>query len=129
MKKILFALMFLCAVMAKAQDWTAWKSSPCYKNIYYRYQHIKQQGDRHVWNIQFKNTYKKQVYFNYALAGELEDDNLKLPRRTFLPSNKEGMKLEFYTNSTNFNIEIGNLSFDRSMSKIKPCDQEKTSNK
>ena len=129
MKKILWILLIFGFQFANAQvgSWTVWKQSPCYLKIEYRYRYVKQQGDRHVWLLQFKNNYNKSVYFNYSLAGEQEEEQLYLARRKSITPNRNSDEMEFFTNSESFEIQVSNLSFRQGVTEYEPCDQNKRS--
>jgi hypothetical protein len=52
----------------KAGVWTDWQSCSCYHKLQYRARYQKPSfGDRHIWDIQFRNQYEKQANFSWEL--------------------------------------------------------------
>lgn len=119
---LVILISFFQCLMGQRQEWTDWKSSPCYTKIEYRYKYVKQQGERHMWLLQFRNNYTQQVYFNYAIAGDGEEEHMLNAKRKQILPKKESGEIELYTNSRNFNIEVGKLAFHPSSTDYERCD-------
>ena len=123
MKTLLFLYAMICSFSnSSISEWTAWKKSPCYQQIEYRYRHVRTQGDREAFEIQFKNGYEQTAYFDYALASTEQEEDIHHPRRTSIAAHRESKPTELFSNSTEFTIEVGRLSFSPYSTDYEACD-------
>ncbi|MBD1433897.1 hypothetical protein H8B06_13750 [Sphingobacterium sp. DN00404] len=125
MKTLLTLYMIICSLSSTVQaEWSNWKKSPCYDKVEYRYRHVRAHGTRQIFEIQFKNRYGRTIYFDYALAGSKQNEDIHHARRTSLPANRESKPIPLFTNSEEFLIEIGQLNFSPYDTEYEECDQE-----
>lgn len=126
MKALITLYFILCSFAGIAQqEWTAWKKTPCYNKIEYRYRHLRTHGARHVFEIQFKNRYDSAIFFDYALAGAKQDEDMHHARRASLPVNQISKSVSLFSNSEEFMIEVGRLAFSPYDTDYEECDDVK----
>ena len=103
-------------------EWTQWQQYYCYTGLFYRLRHkieINPLSQKYSWVIQFKSTYSKTVYFEYAYAsstdGELYKHGIKdviIFGRTNVEANDKSYPVSkgLLTNS-NVQVIIKNINF------------------
>lgn len=127
--KLLLTLYLVVASLGsnlQQSEWTVWKKTPCYNKIDYRYRHLRTHGARHVFEIQFKNQYKRTIFFDYALASSQQDDDMHHARRATLPAGQESKSISLFSNSEEFLIEVGRLAFYPDDTEYEACDNEQS---
>lgn len=125
MKILLTLYIILTSLNSTAPSaWTKWETTPCYDKIEFRYRHLRAQGARHVFEVQFKNRYERTIYFDYALADAETKEGLDHARRTSLPARRESKSISVFTNTEEFVIVVGQLSFSPYSTDYEACDDK-----
>lgn len=123
MKALLALYIIFSSFSGMAQpSWTKWEKTPCYNKIEFRYKHVRKYGDRHMFEVQFKNRYEHTIYFDYASADANTKEGLDYARRTSLPARRESKSISVFTNTEEFTIVVGQLSFSPYSTDYEACD-------
>lgn len=123
MKILLTLYMILTSFSSTTPSaWTKWEKTPCYDKIEFRYRHLRAHGERHEFEVQFKNRYENTIYFDYALADAKTKEGLDHARRTSLPARRESKSISVFTNTEEFTIVVGQLSFSPYSTDYEACD-------
>lgn len=126
MKKLLLLLILLGTLPAVAQKtdngWEAWQKTSCYGHIEFRLKQVKKQGDRYVWNVQFKNNYPQLISFSYQVTDELGEYSLTTHRKT-LEKGQVSNEFEVFTSTEDIYIVVDRVSFSPYPENFVDCDQ------
>ena len=72
--KFLFLSFLFSTVFCFGQkaEWSAWKSFPCYKGIYFSVANFGKHNGNYLWGLRFQNTYNYPIAFDYepVVGGE-----------------------------------------------------------
>lgn len=117
----LFSAQLLTA--QEAQKWDDWQPTHCYHNIEYRAKYVRANGERHEWQIQFKNNYTKQILFNYGTSENSEGLAITTHRKTLKPG-ATSEPVEIYTQGDEFYVFVDGLSFDIDGSRVIECEND-----
>lgn len=104
------------------EKWMQWTKTNCYENIEYRARYVQTNGNRHEWQIQFRNNFNRMVVFNYGIEENPEALALTTHRKT-LRSHETSEPINIFTENENFLLFTNKLSFAVDGSDAIPCDR------
>ena len=125
MKKILLILCLLAGIsFAQAQTdngWEKWKQTNCYSKVTFRMKYVGKNGERHHWQVQFKNNYPEIISFNYNVTDKLQRYNITTHRKT-LYANKISEIIDVYTGEDDIFLLVDKLSLSPYPKDFLECD-------
>jgi len=122
---LLIGIIFSTATAFSQERWSPWEATYCYEDIHFRTRYVKALGDRHEWEIEFKNRYNRMVVFNYGiLEGDDDDEYPVTTHRKTLKAFEICDPVVIYTQAEGFIILVDQLSFYVDSREIVPCEEE-----